>query len=201
MPSYYQVLNLNHNPLSPYFEYPHMNQDVKARYITYFPDEILNKEIFQLFKKVGLKIKWVILFYKKPGASGLIHSDVIRNGYRWERCVCAINWNLTKASSIMNWWKCTLSEIWPSEQEATIPGIDILNGIHYGTRSNIYFEPHQLQLLESVEIIHPTLVRTDIPHNVVMKDLKKERWCLSIRFEETFSSWEKALEILRPYFI
>ena len=46
---------------------------------------------------------------------------------------------------------------------------------------------------------HPTLVRTDLPHTVFMKN--NYRLSLSFRFDLKFDNWNDVVEYFKPYFI
>jgi hypothetical protein len=62
------------------------------------------------------------------------------------------------------------------------------------------YDPQDCELIDTVELAGPTLVRIDIPHNVVNHDKDNYRWCLSIRDLSNKWTWEQAVEHFRPWF-
>jgi len=61
------------------------------------------------------------------------------------------------------------------------------------------YDPLECTLLDTVELTGPTLVRIDIPHNVVNYDKDNYRWCLSIRDVASKWTWEQAVEHFNPW--
>jgi hypothetical protein len=68
-------------------------------------------------------------------------------------------------------------------------------------RPYVGFKPSEVEEIERVSITDPCLVRTDIPHNIINTDPINFRWCLSIRGESIYSSWEDALDMFRPLIV
>jgi hypothetical protein len=64
-----------------------------------------------------------------------------------------------------------------------------------------YFEiPYQeLTLTEEVTIGNiPTLVRVNLPHDIVLNG--KPRWAISLRIQFKSNCWSDTVEFMRPYF-
>jgi len=108
-----------------------------------------------------------------------IHCD---RGPSW-----CINYVWGSSRSEMSWWEPD-SDINLSPEMCSI-------GSEY-----MKYDPLKCNLIDSVELTGPTLVRIDIPHNVVNYDKENYRWCLSIRDLSNKWTWEEAVEKFRPWF-
>lgn len=201
MNNYYQKINLPENIIK---EVTASEQDIilfRDRMYGFFdPYKILSDEVLDLFSKHNLKPKIIVGFGKRPGQvftknNRIIHSDVENEGLGegWKNIVCGINFEYyPNHTAEFSWYDVgTLAKFYPPEIK------DSLNGIHYGSRSKKGIH-EGVNLLETTVISGPTLVRTDIPHQVTFDDPDKMRLALSIRFHETWSTWEEALEAFKP---
>jgi hypothetical protein len=192
-------LNLLEDPLIPQYPYSLNLSDKKNTHTyRYISPIFIKKELKEQISPLG-EIQSVVIFKKKPGYVGPLHMDVVKEEDRWVKWSCAINWDLTKCDSSMEWYETSLEEVWP-EKASIDQGGYVLSGIHYGRHYfNKDVDQETCTLLESANILNPTLVRTDIPHRVVNNDLKV-RWCISLRLKNNYS-WEEAREIFKPFYL
>jgi hypothetical protein len=194
----YEELDLNVPPLAPGFQLPDALTTARLKFLPYEPEQILNPALLRELESLGLKAGPVVLFFKDPGMSGMVHTDLVYTGNCWVKCTCSINWNLSGTAASMSWYDCKdLEECWPLPGEEK--GFHRHNGIHYGRRWNKAISPADMRLIESTEITAPTLVRTSLPHQVIVTDRAKSRWCISLRFDPDFETWEAAVKALHPW--
>jgi hypothetical protein len=88
----------------------------------------------------------------------------------------------------MEWYRTEEKETWPDIPFAK-QGF-ILSGINYGFMGNTIVNNTKFELISSLNLIKPTLVRTDVPHRVKNLDII-DRWCVSLRFKQDLS-WVEA---------
>jgi hypothetical protein len=157
----------------------------------YVSNEYINEELLDHFSKLNLTVIGAVLFKKLPGYSNPLHADVVLNNNQWTLWHAAVNWDLTNAESIMEWYSTSEQEVWPKLVESDNPYL--LSGIHYGFLGNRDTTSSTMTLLQSVRVVGPTLVRTDIPHQIKNLD-SIDRWSLSIRFDKNHS-WNELIEI------
>lgn len=188
-------LNLQEYPLIDTFSFPE-NIGEKG-HPSYINIEIGNikKQVIDIFREIGIELNNAVLFCKKPGAISPLHTDIILTPTGWKKWSCAINWNLTSATSVMSWYKTTEKELYP--QPAVYTGNYYLSGIHYGEYWNRKIDSEKTTLLDEYDFIDPCLFRTDISHQVKNTD-NKDRWCLSVRPKQNYS-WEHAVELFKPF--
>lgn len=148
-------------------------------------EEFASDQAIEFFKTLDLNLQGCHIFRGAPATGCGIHVDGhISN--KDSQPVWAINWILNSNSSTMFWYK-------PLHEGSEIK-------THVGTayqRWNL----DQVEEIEKASFTGPTLVRTDIPHRVVNYDLKNPRWCISIRTNKTFSTWEESVDFFKPYII
>jgi len=194
MSNYFKKLNLTDTPLKKEYKFPiHLCTSLKSPTYAYVPEKFISNELNTQLQDVGLEISGIVLFKKLPGYSNPLHTDVVLDGNKWIVWHAAINWDLTDAESIMEWYSSDEKEIWPKVVESDQPYL--LSGIHYGFLGNK--DTSSMHLLESTKITVPTLVRTDVPHQIKNLD-NKDRWCLSIRFTINYT-WVEIVKILTQY--
>jgi len=171
---------------------------------------ILTDEALACFDRANLEVFYSVLFVS-PGhggnlASRLIHTDASlmdKNGDRkssWRKTICSINWELTNSIAEWHWWDLTsLPILYPKALTlppmSRHPGYEYLSGIHYGNEVKVGI-PDGAKLIQTAKIDSiPTLVRTDVPHNIafVMKNPAPFRAAISIRFKESWQDWDEAL--------
>ncbi|MBE7497724.1 MAG: hypothetical protein HS117_22500 [Verrucomicrobiaceae bacterium] len=201
---YHRALALPENPLPRSLRLP---EDTDQNdYHILRPEDVLNQATLRCFRGLGLKACDAALFYKKPGSLGIIHTDVSLEGGRWRKNVAAVNWNLSGADSVMRWYdvKTPGTEPDASIAEEENEWYRTLNGIHYGfvgSKTHKNLPKNKVRLLSDSPISLPTLVRTNVPHNVENTDANKGRWALSVRFEHDFDCWAEAVDAFRPLLV
>jgi len=201
---YHRALALPENPLPRSFRLPDAAEG--NHYSILRPEEILNPATLRCFGELGLKPCDAALFYKRAGSLGVIHTDVSLHEGQWRKNVAAVNWNLSGADSLMRWYEVKTPGAEPdaSIAEQEDEWYRTLNGIHFGyvgskTRKNL--PRNKVRQLAASPIGAPTLVRTNVPHNVENTDAEKGRWALSVRFEQDFECWAEAVDVFRPLLI
>jgi hypothetical protein len=167
------------------------------------PELVLSAQLLDRFKSIGASVRTVVLFGQRPGSvpvkeQRLIHSDVVNDtGSQWEKITCGINWEFYAYTvTKFHWWDTgSLTEVWP---DGLSDYYNKLNSIQYGHR--LKRGTDGARLLDTAEITHatPTLVRTDIPHSTEWNTVTEPRLNISVRFSETWHSWEEAVRFFRP---
>jgi hypothetical protein len=173
------------------------------------PNAVLSDELLAVFDQLKIKARSVVVFGHKPNTiptkeRRLIHTDVMnKTGTEWNKIVCGINWELYEHTiTDFHWWDMSaLPEVWPTPL-TTPQAYHGLNSIHYGHRLKFGMDPSGI-LLDTTVITHntPTLVRTNVPHQTAFNTRGEPRLSLSVRFHETWDTWEEALEIFKPLII
>ena len=195
MNQYFLELKLDEHPLENFYQYPdHLSKKTKSAY-TYAAVHkgFIKSGILKIFQNSGLEFGGAVIFRKKPNQRSPLHVDILQEESKFIRWHCAVKWNLTFSKSYMAWYDSDEEEhvpsaygiSWKTQSSTFYP----LNGIHYG---KLDIDSNKTKLLEKKEIYRPTLVRTDIPHQIVNQDTT-DRWCLSVRFKEN-PSWETVCE-------
>jgi hypothetical protein len=118
----------------------------------------------------------------------------------WRPMYCGVNWELTDSECEFSWFDMSaLPEHYPNKIRDVDTRLNVLNGVHYGDRFMQGVIPGS-RLLQTCIFSGPTLVRTDIPHLVLYRSLKKTRprMAVSLRFHETWASWPDALKAFVP---
>ena len=140
--------------------------------------EILTPEFIEALHQAGVKDdhneKGMIAFFRgRPKSSMHIHVD--------GGSTSAINVSWNAPNSRMLWWKPKLGE--RPFGKASITG-----------RFAPSYKEEQCNYLDSKIILQPTLVRTDIPHSVIVPD-DTPRWGISIRNQaRPWPTWAQAVE-------
>lgn len=149
---------------------------------------LLNQDLRTEMERIGLTPDSVNVFYTAPNKSVPIHVDGFSDaeGSDRRRNICAINWTFTE-NNHQDWKMIWYHE--PTDPRAVFEHISEYqeapdakklnkNPYTYTRYKNEYMIPCQ----EIAWEINPVLIRTNIPHNVVMLKPDKTRWCASIRF-------------------
>lgn len=139
-----------------------------------FKDEFL----INLFEKYNLVIGTIQCFmrkpnYQHPGA----HCDMLPDG---TILGAALNWCLGEDDSEMVWYE-------KPKNNAIVN--DNHNYVDYEWPIESLTETHRHIIGNT-----PTLVRTDLPHTVDMKN--HERWCVSLRFHNDIT-WDQCIEKIK----
>jgi hypothetical protein len=183
MKNYYRLNLPFDNPLKPGFTFPSI-ENIKPPWQTFIIPSAssLSKELYNWFKLIKSVPNQPHLFYGFPNEQCLIHMDGIAHPE-----TAAINWvySLDNSKSEMIWYDAL--------EEGNIEVIEKTS------REHIYWNKSQVKEIERYSIRSPTLVRTDIPHNVI-NNSDTPRWCVSIRFRP-LKSWDSIVEMLQDYII
>ena len=209
---YYQTLNLPVDPLKrPYVFKLEDIYTPNAHSFYIYGKEILTDELVAILEGLGLKIKAAILFCYQDVHTvperRLIHSDVYlgtndEGKLVWKDIICGINWELNGNDNMFTWWDTSAMVEIPQRPSTTKDFV--LSRTHFGAVKKLGIE--SAVQLDEVSIQGPTLLRTNIPHMVYYDNSKftndpdkfKYRVALTIRFEETWTTWEEALEVFSP---
>jgi hypothetical protein len=181
MRNYYN-LNFGFPILKPDFKFPNPKTYVWDIFILK-PEEFASNESVDFFHGLGLTLYNCHIFRGAPGLSCGIHVDG-HTSNSGSQPIWAINWISGSNSSSMHWYN-------PIQEGSEIK-------THVGTayqRWNL----DQVEEIEQASFLGPTLVRTDIPHRVVNHDPKNPRWCISIRANKIFNTWEDSVNFFKPY--
>lgn len=148
------------------------------------PDDIARvaPELTAFFKQNDMHPAYGAILIRTPHVVAPVHID---NDLEILKPELAINLPIANCdNTLMNWFNFPVAEL-----------------EHINDRGNRYrslplnFDWNTLELLDSVELTDPHLLRIDVPHNVVNnKDLY--RMILSIRFDpQPLHLWPEAMEI------
>ena len=203
MENYFKLTTL---PAQPLLE-PEKFDVYKVTDFNIEPPDILSTDVRKAFLDIGVKVAYCVIFGRQDNSrytpNRIVHTDlkaVPESGkLEWKRIVCGINWELNNNANEFSWYDTTgIKECYPTQFGTR----DLsLNGIHYGRRLQSGLYPGVTKVA-GVTITKPTLVRTDFPHLVTYNSTGPVfRKSLSIRFEETWSSWEEAKEVFKTILI
>ena len=203
----YRFLNLPTQPLRD--ENRFVNENIMG-YSTYDAVDILSDEVLDIFNRINLTPTFCAVFSKnnfnvdKDGTNSVIHSDITRAGITdWKPVVCGVNWELNNNENKFYWvdvgnltthYPLVNSEPYIQKQQH----FDRLAGTSYGPQRRMTGFINGTTIIEEVELTQPTLVRTDIPHLVTYNSPNKIRFSLSVRFEETWTTWDEAITAFAP---
>jgi len=178
------------------------SQNPNAHPFAILPCNILSDHILDRFKTYNLEPIHCVMFCRLNKAADqnhrVLHSDLTLDDGNWKRIFCGINYELNDTQNNFTWWKTSLPECFPLKIGSELDQHSILNGIHYGIRNQSSIDNFTTMLLEEVKLTGPTLVRTDIPHLITYNSHNRIRKSLSIRFKETWNSWDGAVKAFAP---
>ena len=181
--NYYRLNLPFDNPLKPGFTFPSI-ENIKPPWQTLIIPSIgtFSKELYDWFRSIKAIPTHPHIFCGFPHEQCIIHMDGVD---RVESA--AINWvySLDSSKSEMIWYDAL--------EDGTIEVLEKTK------REHIYWTASQVKEIERYSIHSPTLVRTNIPHNVI-NNADTPRWCLSIRFRPP-KSWDSIVEMLQEYII
>jgi hypothetical protein len=151
-------------------------------------DKLLDTAWIDRMHQAGVPVQSAMVFYREPYyMHPAAHIDVRWNG---ENCVAAFNWVLDdQDDSEMVWYNTP--DI-PTNMDLSPAGTKYLSW------DLTDIEPYWLD----AKIIGPvpTLVRTGIPHNVIVRS--RARWAISVRYDEkSLDTWEKTVDFFKPWII
>lgn len=191
-------LNLDTNCFKDSLDFDSFLHKIKTREFvepTLYPynlkkeNDLISKDWLEYMKDIGLEPRSLIFFYREENYQHWgAHIDLNDSTGENDR-VYAVNWTIDpEDQSEMTWYN--LPENWREQVEYSMIGsayaewpIETLTEV--GERCTIGTTP--------------TLVRTDIPHTVFMKD--NFRLCLSFRFDLKFHDWNAVTNYFNPYFL
>ena len=166
---------------------------------------ILTNEVQELFKSLDITPKFVVAFINTQQSwtvkERVIHSDLSFFNGKWNPNIASINYELLPVQTEMSWWELKdRPPVYPDIPTDNTPfEYRTLNGIHYGTRR--FMGDNNAFLIEKAKVVEPTLIRTDLPHSLIRNHYSlSKRVAISIRFHESWNSWEEALEKFKPIY-
>lgn len=180
------LLNQNLDPINLVTNITKEGMHVEKNY-----DYWLSKEFIEFFKDEFEFDPYLLFFKRNPNSRNIIHIDgtldtrgdgVIQ---RW-----ALNYTWNYENSVMNWY-----------EPKNFGKCEVHNNFKlYHTRWSL----DEVNLLESYCVNPITLVRTDIPHDVLNFDNNKIRYCLSIRSHPTknkHKTFDEAYELFKKFLV
>jgi hypothetical protein len=148
------------------------------------------KNMHKLFKhqwlehmqQLGIEVQNAEIFYRDPETEHpWAHIDAPARDNRYS---IALNWCIGLDNAEMVWYHPTTDHCDRMEDS---PGS--------------YAWPVNKMTESSRRIIGSqcTMVRIDCPHSIIMHDLP--RYCISVRTQQKFDSWQKAVDYINPFII
>lgn len=203
---YHRRLNLPRNFLKENLSPSIFN--FQGGYNLYPFSDVLSQQVIECLKQIPLEEDYVAVFTNNNKETSIdkrmIHSDIrLNNQNKWQDIICGIHYEFDDTDSVFSWWDMkNVKKIFPISEKDDRREIKFqrLNGIHFVKRG-FYGIPNTCEMIESVNIKGSVLVRTDTPHTVIYKNLNRNRFSFSLRFKETFKSWEEALEMFKPLIV
>jgi len=149
------------------------------------PEKFISQEAINFFENINVMLITCRVFKILPGGRSRIHID----GVNSRKHNSAINWIFGSTSSAMHWYATTNTGHMSINTEGNT--IEKLQK----------WDLTQVEEIEKASFLGPTLVRTDVPHDVTNFDTKNVRWCVSIRTQKSLLTWEESVEFFKPYMI
>jgi hypothetical protein len=175
-------LNLPTNPIKENIKWPEFG-NTKINFAN-ADSSILTDELLNWFDDVNLAPD-VLLLMTPPMTSITIHSDGGRN----DPPLCAINWSIFVTNYKMQWFKV-------NETPPVTKG-DLVSKTAYEA---IFYKEDNCTLIDETSDVGPVLVNNVIPHRAVNLE-NKTRWCVSIRINPRFKTWESAVDFFKPWIV
>lgn len=146
--------------------------------------EMIKDEVIEFFSDQGLPLRTVYFMYGPPKQELVVHVDGFIDESR-------------------NFWgmKCGLNFIFGTQDHKMIWYRSKSLGITSVNKEGLKRTKWNIEDCEEVlhhKIVHPTLVRTSVPHNVINLSDEK-RFCVSLRFEDKNLDYESAKEKLQKF--
>lgn len=202
----YRRLNLPSNPLK--VQVPLDKFKVYGDQITMPAADALTDEVMDIFKRAGLEPSVCFLFCQLNKQSSpdsrVIHYDLTRADPKpwhpqddpakktWKPIVCGVNWEVTGSITEFGWWDMSkVKQAWPIRKGLPIR-FDELNSVHYVKRGNFGVPPGAVKIDSVLIDERPILLRTGIPHQATYNG-NDIRLGVSVRFKETWTTWEEAV--------
>ena len=168
--------------------------------------DLLSDQVLEIFDRMQLKVKCLVMFSLNNKTTiadhRVVHSDVFYDGKDWQHYNCGINWEVNNTKNKMMWWDTKDAEIcMPDVMERYHPIFKNLGGVHYVKRNHFGHDPLFDCIDETMIENQPVLIRTDIPHSTLYHSDTDYRVSISIRFHETWKTWDEAVEIFKPLIV
>lgn len=148
--------------------------------------DFFDKDWLQYMKSIDIEISSALVFYREPNFQyPTAHVDL---PYANETALSpALNWCIGPDKGEMVWYE--MPEVKPSNIKLTETQAQYLD-----------FEINGLTEVSRRVIGNQcTLVRVDVPHNIIMHDVP--RWLVSARTVRSIDTWENTVEFFKPWII
>jgi hypothetical protein len=177
-------------------------------YMTY-DKSLIRSDLAEELRRLNLEIAEFHVFYTCPDIFAPIHIDgfldygeIDENTNRVRRREnCAINWSFTLPGVewAMAWYKPHGDHAkFEKKSEKFMQHGDL--GLEHQTYTyERYHREHCDKIFECTWIENPVLLKTDTPHNILMRNRGK-RWCASMRFDNYAGLEEFGFNYLRNLF-
>lgn len=185
MKNYYS-LNFFANPLRADFQFPELtdeNYQKQKWYLWHYVGDdnfkFISPEIANWAVENNLTINHCHLFAGPPKENSIIHSDGPEGENQF-----GINWVLSGYDSYMAWYQ-----------------VNNLKETEHNYSGSPYrkWDDSECVEIERCTINGPTLINAAPPHRIV-NNSNEHRWTVSLRFSNSFTTWEDTVEFFKPYF-
>jgi len=138
-------------------------------------DDMINHEVKDFFSSIDLPLRTIYFMYGPANESLIIHVDgyIDENG-SYQGMLCGLNFIFGSTSHVMRWYSSK------SYGETSVNKEGLKR-----TKWNVA----DCVLEKETTLVTPTLVRTDVPHNVINLSDQK-RFCVSLRFSNQSLTYE-----------
>ena len=161
--------------------------------------QYLNTELLQVFEKLQVDVS-IMLFLGYPDNRPLnqqMHVDIQFDGTQWQPVCCALNWEFNLSYITMSWYENS-ANLLSIEPPVAVSRTGMYSGRHFGHRGNKSTDGFTLLDTYCPTMDAPVLIRTDVPHKVIMHPKESRRLCLSLRFSN-IHTWEHAQKIFKNF--
>jgi hypothetical protein len=144
-------------------------------------DKIVNPKIIEWANRKHIPINDVYIFVN----NGVLLPHVDEGSQ--EKTALTLNWCIQNPDADMIWYK----------PKAGISLAEALteDSTEYCRTYNLDY----MEVIETHQVIGPTLVNTNIPHAIKLHDSNIPRIVVSIRFSNNFSTWEEMVNFFKPF--
>lgn len=170
------------------------------------PESVLSLDLLKIFNDLNLTPCFVVFFaipnFQQININNVtIHSDIRGLGNnQWQTIHGGILFEVNPTTvATFRWFDTSYyKSLYPSfTQEDYSTEYNILHGVHFGTRGQRGLLP-EIKEIDTAVISQPLLVRTNIGHCVTYDTEHGIRCGVSIRFTESFESFETLVNRLLP---
>jgi hypothetical protein len=140
---------------------------------------MISPEIANWADENNLIINNCHLFAGPPKKNSIIHSDGPEGENQF-----GINWVLSGRDSYMSWYQ-----------------VNTVKETEYNFSNSPYrkWDDDECTEIDRYKIDGPTLINAASPHRIV-NNSNEHRWTVSLRFSNSFQTWEETVEFFKPYF-